>query len=126
MHPARGRTDRCGHVLQKGNDVMVCSLLDFRDLAAGKARALPDFNRVRLWNLTRLCHCLASEGLDLEPDLELAVFRPELAHLRPGIAVNHPPKIRAGRGSESVLYTTKRRRHSAGRRLAKISYSAAD
>ena len=94
---------------------MVRALLDLGDLRDGKPRPLPDFRGVRLRNLAELGHRLAGEGLDLQPDLELALVRPELAHLRPGITIDHAAKIKARRETESVLYAKKRRSGGTGR-----------
>src|SRR4051812_47362756 len=104
MDPARRRTDRGCHVLEKGNDIMVRPLLDLRDLSNREPRLVPDRGGVLLRDLAQLRHCLAGQSLDLQPDLEFALLRPQLAHLWPGITVDHPAKIKAGGETESVLY----------------------
>ena len=93
MNPARGRPDRSGDVFQKGDDVVVRALLDFRDLRNGEARPLSNFGRVLFRNLAELGHRLAGKQFDLKPDLELALVRPNVAHLRPGITIDHARKI---------------------------------
>ena len=73
------------------------------------ASALPDLRRVRFGNLAQLGHRFTGQRFDLQPNLELALFRPKLTHLRPGITIDHPRKIKARRETESVLYAKKRR-----------------
>ncbi len=46
-------------------------------------------------NLAQLGHRFAGQRFDLQPDLEFALVRPKLAHLRPGITIDHPAKIKA-------------------------------
>src|SRR4051812_23211975 len=104
MDPARRRTDRRGDVLEKGNDIMVRPLLDLRDFSDREPRLLPDGGRVLLRDLAQLRHRLARQSLNLQPDLEFTLLRPQLAHLWPGITVDHPAKIKAGGETESVLY----------------------
>src|SRR3954452_25333259 len=92
---------------------MVCPLLDFGDLGDREPRFLPDFRRILLPDLAQLGHCFASQSLDFQPDLEFALVRPELAHPRPGITIDHSAKIKARSETQSVLYSKKRR--AAGR-----------
>ena len=74
-----------------------------------KRARFPNFRRVRLRDLAQLGHRLAGQRFDLQPNLELALVRPKLTHLRPGITIDHPTKIKARRETESVLYAKKRR-----------------
>jgi hypothetical protein len=54
--------------------------------------------------LAQLGHRFAGEDLDFQPDLKLALVRPEFPHLWPGITFDHRAKIKAGEETESVLY----------------------
>src|SRR6267143_2226750 len=95
MDPARCRADRFSNVLEKSNDVMVRSLFNFEDLRNRKSRSLANLGSVLLWDLAKIRHRLAGEHLNIQPDLELALIRPDFAHLWPGITVDHCIKIKA-------------------------------
>src|SRR6266699_6643083 len=95
MDPAGCWTHRFSNIFEKSDNVMVRSLFDFQDLRNRKPRPLPNFGSVLLWNLAELRHRLAGEHFNLQPDLELALIRPDLAHLWPGITVDHCSKIKA-------------------------------
>jgi hypothetical protein len=73
---------------------VVRSLFYFQNSRDRKSGALPDFGSVFLWNLAKLRHRLTGEQLNLQPNLELALVRPDFAHLWPGIAVDHSGKIK--------------------------------
>ena len=90
MHPARGRTDRVGHVFEKRDDVVVGPLFDLEDFGDGKLGFFADGLGVGGGDLSEPGHRLAGEGLDLEPDFVFALVGPEGAHLRTGITVDHP------------------------------------
>src|SRR6266496_2730410 len=74
---------------------MVRSVFDFQDLRNRKSRPFPNFGSVVLWNLAKVRHCLTSEYFNLQPDLELTLVGPDVAHLWPGITVDHCGKIKA-------------------------------
>src|SRR5437764_120025 len=95
MDPARRRAYRLSNVFEKRDDVVVSSLFDFQNLRNRKSRSLPNFGSVVLWNLAKVRHRLTREYFNLQPDLELALVRPDLAHLWPGITVDHCIKIKA-------------------------------
>src|SRR4029077_722236 len=95
MDPARCWPDRFGDVFEKSDDVVVRSLFDFENLRNRKSRSLANLGGVLLWDLAKLRHRLAGEHLNLQPNLELALIRPDLAHLWPGITVDHCTKIKA-------------------------------
>src|SRR6516225_9040872 len=103
MNPARRRANRFSHVLKKSDDVMVRSLLDLQDFRNRKSRSLPNFRSVFFWDLAKLGHRLTGEHFDLQPNLKLAFVRPDLAHLWPGITVNHCIKIKAASLSEKCF-----------------------
>src|SRR6267143_2152458 len=97
MDPTRCRADRFSNVLEKSNDVMVRSLFNFEDLRNRKSRSLANLGSVLLWDLAKIRHRLAGEHLNIQPDLELALIRPDFAHLRSGITVDHFGNIKATR-----------------------------
>jgi hypothetical protein len=45
--------------------------------------------------LAEFRHRLAGENLDIQPNLKLALVRPDFAHLWPGITINHSGNIKA-------------------------------
>src|SRR2546426_473592 len=100
MDPTRRRSDRLRDVFQKCNHVVIGPFLDLDDFRNGEPRSLSDFRRVDFGNLTEFGHPFAGKHLNLQPDLELALVRPNLTHLWPGITINHTGKIKAGRKSE--------------------------
>src|SRR5881275_916153 len=95
MDPARRWSDRFSNILEKGDDVVICPLLDLRDLRNGEPRALPNFRCVPLRNLAKLSHCFAGEHFNLKPNFKLAFVRPDPAHLWPGVTIDHFRKIKA-------------------------------
>src|SRR5690349_1567794 len=103
MNPAGCRTHRRRDVLEKGDDVVVRPLFDLENLRNRKARLLPNFGSVFFRNLAELGHCLASQDFNLEPDLVFPFVRPDLAHLRPGITINHAAKIKGSSKTKSCL-----------------------
>jgi hypothetical protein len=82
---------------------VVRSLLYIQDFGDRKTRSLPNFDGVLLRDLAKLCHYLAGEHFDLQPNLKLAFVRPDLAHLWPGITVNHCIKIKGASLSEKCF-----------------------
>ena len=112
MHPPRGRADRGGHIFKKGDDVMVGAFLDLRDLRNGEARALANLRCVRARDLPEVGHRFAGEGFDLQPDLEFALLRPELAHRRAGITLDHRSEDRKPADGRKAFYTKRKRRSS--------------
>jgi hypothetical protein len=83
---------------------VVGSFFDLCDLRDRKTGALSDFRRVLCGDLTKLGHRFTGQDFDLEPNLELALVRPKIAHLRPGISIDHVKRIKARTETESVLY----------------------
>src|SRR5262249_11973485 len=95
MNPARRWSHVFTDVFEKSDDVVIRALFDLKDSRDRKSRALANFGSVLFRNLAKLGHCLAGQHLDLKPDLEFALFGPDSAHLRPGIAGDHVGKIEA-------------------------------
>src|SRR5881227_132983 len=100
MNPARRRPHRFGYIFEKSNDVVVGSVFDFEDLRNREPRPFSNLSSVRFRNLAKLCHCLAGEHFNFQPDLKLSLVRPDFAHLRPGITVDHAGNIKATAVSE--------------------------
>src|SRR5207248_11675072 len=46
-------------------------------------------------NLAKLRHRLTGENLNLQPNLKLTFVRPDFAHLRPGMTIDHCGNIKA-------------------------------
>src|SRR5206468_3188596 len=60
----------------------------------GKPCAFPNLRSVLFRNLAKLCHRFAGEDFNFQPDLKFSLIRPDPAHLRPGITVDHARNIR--------------------------------
>ena len=89
MNPTSGWTNGRCHILKKGDNVVIRTALVFGDLRDGKSGSLTNGTGILGGNLTAGSQLLASENLDLEPDFELALLGPELAHFRKRISINH-------------------------------------
>src|SRR6266480_48141 len=100
MNPARCWSDRPGNVFEKSNNVVIRSLFDLQDLRNGETRSLANFRRILLWDLAQLCHRLAGKHLNLQPNLELPLIRPDFAHFWPRITIDHSRNIKAACLSE--------------------------
>jgi hypothetical protein len=66
--------------------------------------------------LAELGHGLAGQYFNLEPNLKFPLVRPNLAHLRPGITIDHRAKIKAlaRRGKRFVRKTNRSGGFAAG------------
>src|SRR5205085_12344396 len=95
MDPARGRANVGGDVFEKSDDVVVRPLFNFGDLIDLELPFLANDRGVFFRNQTQPRHRFAGDGFDFEPDLKFAFVRPDGAHLRSGITVNHPENIKA-------------------------------
>jgi hypothetical protein len=89
MNPTRGRANGSGDIFKKGNDIVVCPLLDLENFRNRKTRPFPDFSRVLFRDLAELGHRFAREQFDLKPNLEFALVGPDIAHLRPRVTIDH-------------------------------------
>src|ERR1017187_8055248 len=81
----RSRADVLGDVGQKSDNVMVGRPLDLADTLDIEFRAALDGRQVFRRNLAGL----ASQNLNLEPDRELVLVRPNLAHHLAAVSANH-------------------------------------
>src|SRR5437773_11918100 len=100
MNPARRRPDRFGYILEKSDDVVVSSLFDFENLRNREPRSFSNLSSILFRNLAKLRHCLAGEHFNFPPDFKLSLVRPDVAHLRPGITVDHAGNIKGSAMSE--------------------------
>ena len=85
--------NRFGNVFKKSDHIVVRSLFYLQNFGNRKSRSLANFRSVLLWDLAKIRHRLAGQHLNLQPDLKLALVRPDFAHLRPGITIDHSRKI---------------------------------
>src|ERR671921_71018 len=97
MDPAAGVAHRLGDDVHEGGDVMVGHLLA---LAHGLRRERGPL--AHPGGVLGGHHALFGEGvhhrqLHLQPRVELALLRPDHAHLRAGVAVDRTPRIRGAR-----------------------------
>src|ERR1017187_1726982 len=81
----RSRADVFGDIGQKRDDVVVGRALNLTDALDVELRAALDGRKVFARNLPGL----ASQNLDVEPDGELVLFRPNLAHRFAAVSANH-------------------------------------
>ena len=104
------RVDVACHDGRKRDDVVVRDLFDLVDFRDGKVgmRANPRRLLLRDADAPELCLCLAGEYLDFLPHLELVLQRPDMSHLRAGIAFNH------GQVPFEIAFHGRRRRLSWG------------
>jgi hypothetical protein len=89
---ARIRADELGQMGEEGDDVMLgdaLDLVDALDIEGGAAALLPDRLRGFLRDHAELGQRVAGMGLDLEPDAEAGLRRPDGDHFRPGITGDH-------------------------------------
>ena len=99
--------NRRGNIFEKRDDIVIGALLDLEDFRNRKTRPLSNLGGILFRNLAELGHCLAGKQFDLEPDLVFALIRPDLAHLRTGITIDHPAKIDCPAERESVFAAKK-------------------
>ena len=93
VHEARLRPDDLGKVRQEGDDVVLHLALDrvdARHVEDGVAAALPDLGRGLLRHEAELGHGVEGVRLDLEPDAEARLRRPDVGHFRAAVARDHP------------------------------------
>ncbi len=84
------RTDRFSNIGEKGDDVVLCHLLQFIHPIDVKSGLLLDFSGGLRRNLSQFGEGFTDDEFNLEPGLELALFGPDPCHLRPGISWDHP------------------------------------
>src|SRR5213080_3026364 len=107
MNPARRRANVGGHIFQKSDDVVVRPLFNFGNLVDLELPFLANGRGVFFRNQTQPSHRFAGDSFNFQPDLEFARLRPDRAHLRPGITVNHPGNIKALAKAGKVYYKKK-------------------
>ena len=92
MDEARVGADEFGEMGEEGDHVVLGHLLDLvdpRDVEPGLRPFLPDRLRRRFRDHADLGHRLGGVSLDLEPDAEARLGRPDGGHLGAGIARDH-------------------------------------
>ncbi len=97
MHEARIGADEFGEVRQEGDDVVLydaLDLVDARDVENDAPRLLPNGFGARLGDDANLGERVAGVRLDLEPDFEARLRRPDRDHLGTGITGDHRRRVR--------------------------------
>ena len=92
MHEARFRADDLGEMRQEGDDVVLdlgFDRVDARDVELGGLALVPDRLGGVLRDDAELGHGVGGMRLDLEPDAELRLRRPDRRHLGAGVARDH-------------------------------------
>ena len=123
MDEARLRADEFGEMGQEGDDVMLghpLDLIDALDVELGLAGLFPDRLRGLFRDDADLGQRVAGMGLDLEPDAEARLGRPDGDHLGAGIARDHRLSCcgsgrvyRNARGNRGVEPVRPRRRQAS-------------
>ena len=97
VHEARLGADDLGEVGEEGDDVVLdlaLDLIDARDVEFGVLALFPDRLRRVLRDDAELGHGVGGMRLDLEPDAELRLRRPDRRHLGAGIAGDQSRRFR--------------------------------
>ena len=92
MHEARFRADDLGQMRQEGDDVvpgLALDLVDARHVEDGVAALLPDLGGGLLRHEADLRHGIERVRLDLEPDAQARLRRPDGGHRRPAVTGDH-------------------------------------
>ena len=99
VEPAALGADLFGDGVDECCKVVVGRLLDLGNtLRRRNARARADRGDVARRHDPKLCPCVERGQLHVEPARQLALFRPDPAHLRTGVAGDHLEQSRAGSG----------------------------
>ena len=101
MQEAAFRPDRLAEPGQEGDHVVAGLVLDRvdpfevggREAGESGAAAVADDRGRTLGDAAEPGHRLGGEGLDLEPDAEPVLGRPDRGHLRAGVARDHEPSL---------------------------------
>ncbi len=92
MHETRFRTDDFRQMGEEGDDIVLdlaLDLVDAGDVERGVLALGPDFCRRRLRDDAELGHGVGGMRLDLEPDTQPRLRRPDRCHFGPGITGDH-------------------------------------
>src|SRR5258708_39026152 len=98
MDIARLRADDLGQMREEGDDVVLdlaFDRVDARDVEGRVLSFFPDFPCRLFRNEPEFGHGVGGVSLDLEPDAEARLGRPDRGHPRPGIARDHAASPRA-------------------------------
>jgi hypothetical protein len=94
VDPLGGLADVLGHVREERDHVVVRLALDLLDPLHFERGAIADQSDVLGGNHTQLRLGLARQDLDVLPDLELVLERPDQTHLGPGVSLDHGVPLR--------------------------------
>ena len=89
MNEARGFADRFRQIGSERDDVVIGSLLNLVNAGHRKFGATLDLFQRLSRDYAHLPMHFAHGDLNVEPFLKLGLFRPESAHFRQCVAVNH-------------------------------------
>jgi hypothetical protein len=98
MHEARFRADDLRQMRQEGNDIVLdlgLDGVDACDVELGGFALVPDFLGRLFRDGAEFGHGVGGMRLDLEPDAESSVRRPDRDHVGAGIARDHAASPRA-------------------------------
>ncbi len=92
MHKTRLGPDNLAKMGEESDDVVLyfpLDRIDARNVEFGVLAFFPDFLRGFLRNHPEFRHRISGMCLDLEPDAEAGIRRPDRGHFRPGITRDH-------------------------------------
>ena len=99
VDPAALRPELLGHRVDEGGQVVIGRLLDLGDpLGCRHLGAVANRGNVCGGHRSDLDPAVEGRQFDLEPARQLALLRPDPAHLRTGVAGDHSGQSRAGSG----------------------------
>ena len=84
------RANIFSYISEKGDDIVLCHLLQFIHPIDIERSLLFDLLNGLVRNLSQFGESFTDDEFDLEPGLELSLFGPDSCHLRPGISRYHP------------------------------------
>jgi hypothetical protein len=85
-----------GDLFEEGDHVVIGPLLDLAHLLDAEGSLLTDGLGILLGEDSQFCHPFAGERLDLEPDFQFTLLRPNGAHLGAAVAFNHRHTLTEG------------------------------
>ena len=116
MDPAGGLPDMDGHLLKEGDHVVIGPLFDLTHLLDAEGSLLADRLGILLGDDPKLGHSLTGQSLDLKPDFQFSLLRPNGAHLGAAVAFNHRATLAKRSGEGSWFYHRMRNQPPLGKR----------